>query len=127
MFWRWEILTRENPWDELGTDIAFMTLCGKLQSALQTGRRPTISDSLASKHALYVDLIKRCWTGDPAARPVFSEVVYALEHCTSPTPPETGGDASHIHMELSTLGRMHNRLDNQSPLTERLLEEQICD
>jgi hypothetical protein len=76
----WELATRTTPWvDELPADQA--GCLRELNLALQTGRRPTIPDAVLAQHGAYVAVMKRCWTGDPADRPTFSEVANDLAAC----------------------------------------------
>ena len=76
----WELATRKTPWeDEFASDQ--MTFFNGLNRALQTGRRPGIPDSVLADHGVFVSVIQRCWGGDPADRPTFSETVKDLAEC----------------------------------------------
>lgn len=75
---QWELATRQNPWDELGEDLPYTELFECLNSALQTGRRPTIPEHIDREHPGYVLCMRRCWSGDPNDRPSFAEVTSQL-------------------------------------------------
>lgn len=79
----WELATRETPWDELGTDIQYITLCQRLTNALKTGRRPTIPEEVQHAHPGFVAVMESCWQGDPVARPPFAKVHQLLRRCES--------------------------------------------
>ena len=76
----WELATREVPWDsELPSgDLPFFKA---LNHALQTGRRPAIPPAVLAEHGAFVDVMKRCWSGDPVDRPSFSDVVRDISKC----------------------------------------------
>lgn len=69
----YHLATRTPPWQGLNPAIIQMHVCG--------GTRPPLpEDSLvAQEHPAYVDLMQRCWSQDPEARPSFEEVVRQLE------------------------------------------------
>lgn len=73
-----EIATRQIPWDELDC-ASFPELIEELTRALQSGRRPHIPDEIGVDRPYYVGLMRRCWAGDPADRPTFSDVVETLQ------------------------------------------------
>jgi serine/threonine protein kinase len=74
----WELATRKVPCvGELSSDD--LELFEGLNLALQTGRRPTIPDAVLQKHGAFVAVMERCWAGDPANRPTFSEAARKLE------------------------------------------------
>jgi serine/threonine protein kinase len=78
----WELATRLTPWaDELPSDKASQFL--DLNHALQTGRRPAIPDTVSQVHGAFVAVMQRCWAGDPADRPTFSEATRELAECLS--------------------------------------------
>jgi LRR receptor-like serine/threonine-protein kinase FLS2 len=76
----WELATRKTPWvEELrSTEADFIQ---GLNSALQTGRRPTIPDFVRAEQSAFVAVMEKCWAGDPIDRPVFSEVASDLAAC----------------------------------------------
>ena len=68
----WELATRKVPWDgELSSDE--LKFFDGLNRALQSGRRPTVSDAVRADHGAFVAVMERCWAGDPANRPTFAE------------------------------------------------------
>jgi hypothetical protein len=76
----WELATRETPWvEELPSKQAqfFETI----NSALQTGRRPTIPEAVCAEHGAFVSVMQRCWASDPINRPPFSEAASDLATC----------------------------------------------
>jgi serine/threonine protein kinase len=76
----WELATRNTPWvSELSSDE--LEMFAELNRALQSGRRPTVPDDLRAKHGAFVAVMERCWSGDPANRPTFSEVARELASC----------------------------------------------
>jgi len=76
----WELATRKTPWvDELPSDRT--TFFEALNTALQTGRRPVIPADVLSQHVAFVDVMRRCWAGDPADRPTFSKAARELATC----------------------------------------------
>lgn len=79
----WELATRQTPWSELdegggNSSIRFFT---ELNLALQTGRRPPLTDSITVVCPLFVGVMRRCWAGDPADRPSFSDAATDLAAC----------------------------------------------
>ena len=83
----WELMTRQTPWRELeGNDFncaddARVSFFNELNHALQSNRRPTIPRDVELGFPHYVEVMKRCWAGDPADRPPFAEVVDELSAC----------------------------------------------
>jgi serine/threonine protein kinase len=76
----WELATREVPWaSELPSGELNQFI--HLNLALQTGRRPVIPTSVSVEHSSFVAVMKKCWAGDPADRPPFSEAVEDLASC----------------------------------------------
>ena len=72
----WELATRITPWaNELSGGTAFFA---QLNHALQTGQRPTVPATVSAEHGAFVAVITRCWAGDPADRPSFSEAASEL-------------------------------------------------
>jgi hypothetical protein len=68
----WELATRKKPWvDELSHETLFFE---QLNSALQTGRRPAIPETVKAERGEFVAVMQRCWAGDPNDRPTFAEV-----------------------------------------------------
>ena len=69
----WELATRKTPWKE---DIAdsdnAVHLFNGINRALQTGLRPTIPESVTAEHGAFVEVMQRCWAGDPINRPTFT-------------------------------------------------------
>lgn len=78
----YELATRRSPWTELGfqTERAFAAL---LSRALQTGQRPHLPTSVTAVHPQFIEIMQRCWAGDPADRPLFSDVTADMAHCLS--------------------------------------------
>jgi serine/threonine protein kinase len=75
----WELATRRTPWSELPeAETEFME---QFNHALQTGQRPTIPDDVVGAHPRFVAVMTRCWEGDAADRPTFSDVVKDLAAC----------------------------------------------
>ena len=76
----WELATRKVPWaGELPSDqLGFFH---EFNRALQTGRRPGIPGYCVAEHGAYVALMQRCWAGDPADRPSFSDVARDISAC----------------------------------------------
>ena len=75
----WELATRRVPWvGELPSER--LELFEGLNRALQLGRRPTLH-GVSAKHGAFVAVMERCWAGDPADRPTFSEVTEELAAC----------------------------------------------
>ena len=73
----WELATRKIPWeDELSSDE--LERFEGLNHALQSGLRPTIPDDIMQNQRAFVELMQRCWAGDPITRPTFSEAVRDL-------------------------------------------------
>lgn len=66
----WELLCRESPYD----DREFEWI-EDVSRAVQSGIRPTVPQSAP---AVYVNLMKDCWTTDPDRRPTFSQIVDRL-------------------------------------------------
>jgi hypothetical protein len=81
----WELATRKVPWvGELPSDqLGFFH---EFNRALQTGRRPAIPGYFLAEHGAYVALMQRCWAGDPADRPGWSDVARGLSACLSAVP-----------------------------------------
>jgi hypothetical protein len=74
----WELATRKArpPWvEELSSETVFFE---QLNNALQTGRRPAIPGSVLADHSTFVAVMRRCWAGDPADRPTFSQAAADL-------------------------------------------------
>ena len=69
----WELATRETPWSELANGHREVSLFANLNRALKLGQRPTIPMSVLDHRGAFVAVMKRCWAGDPADRPSFSE------------------------------------------------------
>jgi hypothetical protein len=81
----WELTTRKTPWvDELPSDHA--EFFEGLNNALQSGRRPAIPDTVRAVHGAFVEVMVRCWAGDPANRPSFSEGARELAVCLRSDP-----------------------------------------
>jgi serine/threonine protein kinase len=75
----WELATRKAPWvDELSSETVFFE---QLNTALQTGRRPAIPDSVLAEHSAFVAVMRHCWAGDPADRPTFTQAAADLFAC----------------------------------------------
>ena len=74
----WELATRETPWTEIEGGETEAVLFEALNTALQTGRRPTIPAAVLAAHGTFVAVMTRCWAGDPADRPTFSEAAIDL-------------------------------------------------
>lgn len=80
----WELATRETPWQELPiNETAFFAA---LNRALQTGRRPRIPDEVVAAVPQFVVVMQRCWVGDPANRPLFSQLTSNLAACLRDCP-----------------------------------------
>jgi hypothetical protein len=75
----WELATRQTPWDELA--LGGVDFFSALNRVLQTGGRPTIPVAVRADHAAFVAVMHRCWAGDPADRPSFSEAATDLAAC----------------------------------------------
>ena len=76
------------PWEqELDKDNqrSYSEFFSALNNALQTGRRPLIPREVSVEHRSFVEVMQRCWAGDPADRPPFSTVVPALAACLRET------------------------------------------
>ena len=70
----WELATRKTPWKEDIADSDVETsLFNGISSALKSGLRPTISEAVRAENGAIVAVMQRCWAGDPADRPTFSE------------------------------------------------------
>lgn len=74
----WEIAMQELPWEDLFANCTQLEQFNALNKALKAGRRPPVPDGLDKEHPVFVDLMRRCWAGDPADRPKFSEVAVKL-------------------------------------------------
>jgi len=73
----WELATRKTPWtEELSSDPT--VFFAEMNRALQTGRRPAVPDAVLAEHGSFVAVMQRCWAGDPANRPSFSEAASDL-------------------------------------------------
>jgi serine/threonine protein kinase len=77
----WEVAARRTPWDELGQHLSQVEFFNVLNTAMQTGRRPSIPKSVAVAHPNYVEVLQLCWAGDPDDRPPFSDITTALAMC----------------------------------------------
>lgn len=80
----WELTTRKIPWSELydGTiKSSHVTFFDKLNTALQTGMRPALPSDAVIKSPQFVEVMVRCWSGDAADRPPFSEIAAELAQC----------------------------------------------
>ena len=84
----WELITRKDPWDELGAT-SYITQSRLLDEALVAGRRPTIPKGFANDHEVYTTTMQRCWATEPESRPSFESVVFSLSMvpCAAPTSP----------------------------------------
>ena len=74
----WELATRKTPWAEIEDDGKETVFFEQLNRALQTGRRPTVPTDVSAEHGAFVAVMARCWAGDPADRPTFSEAADGL-------------------------------------------------
>ena len=73
----WELLTRQQPWDELEAT-QYIEFYAALSAALEAGRRPAVAPADAEAHPQYVAMMAKCWAGDPHARPTFEMVSFGL-------------------------------------------------
>jgi hypothetical protein len=84
----WEITMRATPWQ---ADLVTVSSEGDPQdflfinNALQQGRRPTLSVEVVTNHPAFVDIMRRCWSSDPADRPSFESVLPQLAACLRAT------------------------------------------
>ena len=76
-----ELATRDTPWMEIEGAETDTVLFDALNKALQTGRRLTIPTIVLAEHPNFVVIMKKCWAGDPADRPLFSEAAAELAAC----------------------------------------------
>ena len=74
----WELATRETPWREFRGSKTKTELFEQLNRALQTGQRPNIPFDVSRNHGAFVAVMSRCWAGDAADRPTFSEAARDL-------------------------------------------------
>jgi serine/threonine protein kinase len=78
----WELATRQIPWPNVRSDdLPREMFVEALNRELQTGRRPLIPLAIAEANPDFVEMIHRCWAGDPEDRPTFSVVVDAMAAC----------------------------------------------
>ena len=62
----WELATRETPWAEIEGSERVTVLFEAINTALQTGRRPTVPADVSIEHGMFVAVMAMCWAGDPA-------------------------------------------------------------
>lgn len=77
----WELATRETPWCGLagGAHPNTPDFFVALNDALQCGHRPGLpQESVDASPPRFVDVMTRCWAGDPARRPTFFEAARDL-------------------------------------------------
>jgi len=75
----WEIAARATPWDDVADDsMTYLEAVELVRKRLQSGHRPTPPEHVRAMSPSYVDIMERCWAGDPANRPSFAEVVPEL-------------------------------------------------
>jgi hypothetical protein len=89
----WELVTRKDPWCELGATDYLMQF-RLLNEALEAGRRPALPTGFAAEHEVYAATMLKCWATEPAARPSFEAVVFSLSlvpaaAAASPITPES--------------------------------------
>lgn len=87
----WELITRKDPWCELGAP-DYITQFRLLNEALEADRRPTIPDGFAGEHEVFAATMQKCWATDPKTRPSFESVVFSLS--LVPSAPPTSPPAS---------------------------------
>eukprot|EP00038_Savillea_parva_P010982 m.194261 g.194261 ORF g.194261 m.194261 type:complete len:1160 (-) comp19138_c0_seq1:40-3519(-) len=80
----WEIAMRQTPWSRIA-ELDGMDQFLQLNDALKKGLRPEISKAVAMAHPSYVDIMQRCWAGDPADRPTFASTSTELSACLRAT------------------------------------------
>ena len=74
----WELLTRQEPWAELQAT-QYIELWRDLGEALEAGRRPAVDEADAAEHKQYVAMMRKCWAGEPSARPSFEMILFAFD------------------------------------------------
>lgn len=72
----WELLTRQTPWEHLEASEARFMLT--LRDAIVAGDRPRLPQHTVFPHA-YMQVMTKCWSGQPHARPSFVDIAKALE------------------------------------------------